>query len=74
MVPKNNPTPKTSLIRGLRSMRGISQTELSNQLGFSQSKISRLEQSKVSLKKGDADRIAQALGVDADLLSGGSDG
>jgi len=72
-VPKNNPTQEPSMIRGLRSLIGDSQTVFSEKVGISQSKLSRIEQSKVSLKKGDADKIAKVLGVDASLLGGDDD-
>jgi len=62
-----------SIIKAFRSLQGISQTQLADHLGCSQSKISQVEKGQVSLQKGDVPKIAEVLGVDPDLLSGDSD-
>jgi len=64
-------TQEHSLIRAIRNLVGESQTEFGDKLGFSQSKISRIEKGEVSLNQGDASKIAEVLGVDPTLLSGG---
>ena len=62
-----------SIIKAFRSLKGVSQTQLADQLGCSQSKISQVEKGHVSLGKGDASKIAEILQVDASLLFGGSE-
>ena len=66
-------TQEHSLIRAIRNLVGESQTEFGDKLGFSQSKISRIEKGEVSLNQGDASKIAAVLGVDAKLIGGDSD-
>lgn len=62
------PQKSHSLIKGIRSLQRISQTALADKLGCSQSKISKVEAGVLSLDKGDASRIAEALGVTTQTL------
>jgi len=70
-----SPQKSKPIIPAFRSLMEpkVSQFELAEVLGCSQSKISQIEKGQVSLKKADASKIAEVLGVDASLLSGGSD-
>lgn len=54
-------------IRALREARGLSQRELAEQVGTTQSAIARLEGGNVSPSLATLDRIADALGVELSL-------
>lgn len=51
-------------IRGLREARGLSQRELAEKVGTTQSAIARLEAGNISPSLPTLDRIAEALGVE----------
>jgi ribosome-binding protein aMBF1 (putative translation factor) len=51
-------------IRGLRSARGLSQRELAERLGTTQSAIARLEAGNISPSLHTLDRVAEALGAE----------
>ena len=75
MAKTKSPQKSKPIITAFRSLvePKVSQFKLAEVLGCSQQKISQIEKGQVSLKQGDADRIAQVLGVDPDLLGGDSD-
>ena len=50
-------------VRELRLARGLTQSRLARQAGFSDAYISKIERSAVSLREGTVDRLAEALGV-----------
>lgn len=51
-------------VRRLRSHRGLSQQELAERMGVSQSVVARLEAGGVEPRLRTLDRVAQALGVE----------
>lgn len=54
---------------GLRSARGMSQRQIAEKLGCSQSRISKLENSEDGdVRLGDLDQYAEALGLDVTLV------
>lgn len=51
-------------VRALREKRGLSQRELAERLGTTQSAVARLEAGNVSPSLPTLDKVAEALGVD----------
>lgn len=54
-------------VRRLRLERGLSQQELAERIGLSQSVIARLEAGGVEPRLSTLDRVAEALGVELDV-------
>jgi ribosome-binding protein aMBF1 (putative translation factor) len=54
-------------IRALREKKGLSQRELAERMGTTQSAIARLEAGNISPSLATLDKIAQALGVELSL-------
>jgi len=61
MKPMHNSTSLPSQIQILREKAGVSQTKLANQLGFTASKISRLETGELNLDSVTAGKIARSI-------------
>lgn len=60
-------------IKQLRDEAGLSQMELSEKIGLSQSAIARYELNKTEPKASDIIRLSEFFGVSADYLLGLSD-
>jgi transcriptional regulator with XRE-family HTH domain len=54
-------------IRALREKKGLSQRELAERMGTTQSAIARLEAGNISPSLATLDKIAQALGAELSL-------
>ena len=68
MRKRKSTTKKSSLVRAMRALKGLSQGQLAERLGCSQAHISRIEKGEVTPPKSDATQLARALDVTPQTL------
>ena len=67
-MPSEEIRPFTDAIREAREARGWSQAELGSRLGFSQSRISKIERGAVDLRLSTLVAVARVLGLEPVLV------